>query len=40
MSSANLGQDEVGGEAAGVEGDADVEAAAEVVEVALEEAAV
>ena len=35
-----LGEHEVGGEAAGVEGDADVEAAAEVVEVALEEAAV
>ena len=35
-----LGEHEVGGEAAGVQRDADVEVAAEVVEVALEEAAV
>ena len=35
-----LGEDEVCGESAGVEGEADVEGAAEVVEVALEEAAV
>ena len=35
-----LGEHEVGGEAAGVQRDADVEAAAEVVEVALKEAAV